>query len=549
MYDRYRDEAIKIYNGFNNRFTNEWLANSGLSELHKMLLDDIANAKNDTEFERAKYQFKLRILDPFYKEHIADGGQQAIDAFIASNPTFGMEEPKSLGSYDELKKNPKLASSTYARKTVDKDGKELVDIPLLRIVNDEKELSAMAGKLHVSPEELRDHVLNEWDKKKKREWVEEEKAMRKAMVDGGEINGVKFQGRKGVLKEYDRNFWSGVLRTVAPELYAGMRRDIAEGKGEAGSIAGWLGEHKKDLAIDAMRNTALAATGFTASPIVTAGMVGATETAALAGSNYYDMSPRNLAGAWTGAMFAGTVPSMVARYAGPLVRSGSKTLKNIGRDVLRRIRNGEGTPAEAEQQRLFDLVDEAARIVGAKIAGNETLRSLDVNNAVDAVYQKIVSSPKVAFSGGTSIYKSDVEKALMTVDGVKQIKRLLEAPSKSTYSEWNKMSQNPNYGYEERAVLQDALDKADVMFPETVKEIKYISGNGKLLNSVVAAGAKGVNFVGSKTEPMAARNVYAEGVDSYEKSNPEQVEYWKRYGIPDWDPLAEEFNEKYGEGR
>lgn len=549
MAENYYRKATEIFKRFDTNISHDWVIKNNLKEKANSIIRRMENAKSDEQFDKAAYDFKRTVVIPYFNDHVSTLDSKQIKGFIENNPIINMKPPSYLGSYDELKRNEVFVDVPYAKISVGNDGKKHVDVPLLRVINDPKILNAVAGRLNVAPEDLKEHVENEWNLKKQREWVEEEKSMRKAMVDGGEINGVKFQGRKGVLKEYDRNFWSGVLRTVAPELYAGMRRDIAEGKGEAGSIAGWLGEHKKDFAIDAMRNTALAATGFTASPIVTAGMVGATETAALAGSNYYDMSPRNLAGAWTGAMFAGTVPSMVARYAGPLVRSGSKTLKNIGRDVLRRIRNGEGTPAEAEQQRLFDLVDEAARIVGAKIAGNETLRSSDVNNAVDAVYQKIVSSPKVAFSGGTSIYKSDVEKALMTVDGVKQIKRLLEAPSKSTYSEWNKMSQNPNYGYEERAVLQDALDKADVMFPEAVKEIKYISGNGKLLNSVVAAGAKGVNFVGSKTEPMAARNVYAEGIDSYEKSNPEQVEYWKRYGIPDWDPLAEEFNEKYGEGR
>lgn len=539
MYKKYRDEAIKIYNGFNNRFTNEWLANSGLSELHKKLLDDIANAKNDTEFERSKYQFKLRILDPFYKEHIADGGQQAIDAFIASNSTFGMEEPKSLGSYDELKKNPKLASSTYARKTVDKDGKELVDIPLLRIVNDEKELSAMAGKLHVSPEELRDHVLNEWDKKKKREWPEIEKKMKEEIL----------KNRKGVLKDFNKSKWSGVLKTVAPELYAGMRRDIAEGKGEAGSVIGWLGQHKKDAAIDASRNGMLAATGFVASPIATAGLVGGTELAALAGSDYYDMNARNVGAAMAGATFAGTVPSLVTRYAAPLLKSGNKMIKNSAREILRRIRNGEGTPAEVERDNLKDLVDNAASVVRSRVAGNETLTSDDVNNAVNAVYQKVISSPKMAFSDGTSIYKSDIEKALLTDEGVNTIKGFLSAPSKNTWIEWNKMSRHPNYGFEQREALQNAMKRTEEMFPEALKEIKYISGNGKALNSVIAVGAKGVNLVGSKTEPMAARNVYDEGLSSYEVSNPEQVEYWKRYGIPDWDPLAEEFNEKYGEGK
>lgn len=539
MYKKYLDEATKIYNGFNNRFTDEWLAKNGMTELYKMLLDDIAEAKNDTERDRAKFQFKQRILMPFFKEYVANSNQEAVDAFYADNPTMAMEEPKGLGSYDELKKNPNLKQSKYAVKTVDKDGKELVEVPLLRLVGDEKELAAAAKFLNVSPEELRDHVINEWKKKKDREWPEIEKKMKEEIL----------KNRKGVLKDFNKSKWSGVLKTVAPELYAGMRRDIAEGKGEAGSVIGWLGQHKKDAALDASRNGMLAATGFVASPIATAVLVGGTELAALAGSDYYDMNARNVGAAMAGATFAGTVPSLVTRYAAPLLKSGNKMIKNSAREILRRIRNGEGTPAEVERDNLKELVDNAASVVRSRVAGNETLTSDDVNKAVNAVYQKVISSPKMAFSDGTSIYKSDIEKALLTDEGVNTIKGFLSAPSKNTWIEWNKMSQHPNYGFEQREALQNAMKRAEEMFPEALKEIKYISGNGNALNSVIAVGAKGVNLVGSKTEPMAARNVYEEGLSSYEASNPDQVEYWKRYGIPDWDPLAEEFNEKYGEGR
>ena len=549
MYKKYLEEAHRMYNGFESRTTREWLAKNGLTEMYKMLLDDISEAKNEGDFNKAKYEFKKRILLPFFNEKIANRDKATVEAFFEDNPTIKMENPKGLGSYDELKKNPKLIEAGLARKTVDDSGKEVVDVPLLRIVGDKKALASAAEFLDVSPEDLRDHVLNEWDKKKKREWVEDEKAMRKAIVDGGKVNGVEFPGRKGVMKEFNRNKWSGVLKTVAPELYAGMRRDIAEGKGESGSVLGWVGEHAKDAGLDASRNGMLAATGFLASPIATAGLVGGTELAALAGSDYYDMNLRNVGAALTGATFAGTVPNLVTRYASPLLKSGNKHLKNLARGILRRIRNGEGTPAEVERDNLMELVDNAAGIVRSRIAGNEILTSGDVNNAVNAVYQKVISSPRMAFSEGTSIYKSDIEKALLTDEGVSTIKGFLSAPSKNTWIEWNKMSNYPNYGFEDRLVLQEAMKRTETMFPEALKEIKYISGNGNVLNSVIAAGAEGVNLVGSKAEPMAARNVYREGIDSYEKSNPEQVEYWKQYGIPEWDPLAEEFNEKYGEGR
>lgn len=539
MAENYLQKATQIYRGFDAESSREWLRKNGMTELAKMLLDDMADARSEDDYKKAEYQFKNRIVVPFFKDFVYPRGEKAVKAFVAENPIINVAPPKSVGSYDDLKKNQAFADSKYARTYTDEKGETRVNVPLLQIANDPKELSIAALRLGITPEDLHDHIVNEWRRKKEKEWPEIEASMKKEML----------ANRGKVVKEYDKNFWSGVLRTVAPELFAGMRRDIAEGKGEAGSMGGWLGEHKKDVIIDAARNTALAMTGFAASPLATAGLVGATELSSLAASDHYDMNTRNVGAALAGATFAGTVPSIVTRYAAPLLKSGRKTIRNAARDILRRIRNGEGTAAEVEQNALKEAVDEAAKVVRSRVAGNETLTSDDVRNAVNAVYQKVISSPKNAFSDGTRITQADIEKALLTEDGVNKIKGFLSAPSKKTWVEWNKMSNNPAYGYEQRIVLQDAMKRAEEMFPEAVKEIKYISGNGKALNSVIATGARVVNTVGSKAEPMAARNVYEEGLSSYEADHPEQVEAWKRYGIPSWDPLADEFNEKYGEGK
>lgn len=539
MAENYLQKATQIYKGFDAESSREWLRKNGMTELAKMLLDDMADARSEEDYKKAEYQFKNRIVVPFFKDFVYPRGEKAVKAFVAENPIINVAPPKSVGSYDDLKKNQAFADSKYVQTYTDEKGNRVVNVPLLQIANDPEELSLAALRLGITPEDLHDHIVNEWQRKKEKEWPEIEASMKKEML----------ANRGKVVKEYDKNFWSGVLRTVAPELYAGMRRDIAEGKGEAGSIGGWLGEHKKDAAIDAARNTALAMTGFAASPLATAGVVGATELSSLAASDHYDMNTRNVGAALAGATFAGTVPSLVTRYAAPLLKSGSKTIRNSARDILRRIRNGEGTAAEVEQNALKEAVDEAAKVVRSRVAGNETLTSDDVRNAVNAVYQKVISSPKNALSDGTRITQADIEKALLTEDGVNKIKGFLSAPSKKTWVEWNKMSNNPAYGYEQRIVLQDAMKRAEEMFPEAVKEIKYISGNGKALNSVIATGARVVNTVGSKAEPIAARNVYGEGLSSYEADHPEQVEAWKRYGIPSWDPLADEFNEKYGEGK
>lgn len=539
MAENYLQKATQIYRGFDAESSREWLRKNGMKELAKMLLDDMADARSEEDFKKAEYQFKNRIVVPFFKDHVYPRGEKAVKAFVAENPIINVAPPKSVGSYDELKKNQAFADSKYVRRYTDEKGETRVNVPLLQIANDPKELSIAALRLGITPEDLHDHIVNEWQRKKEKEWPEHEAAMKKEML----------ANRGKVVKEFNKSPWSSILSSVAPELYAGMRRDIAEGKGNAGSIIGWLGEHKKDAAIDAARNIALAMTGYVTNPLSVAGLVGATELSSLAASDHYDMNARNVGAALTGAAFAGTVPSLVTRYAAPLLKSGNKTIRNAARDILRRIRNGEGTAAEVEQAALKESVDEAAKIVRSRVAGNETLTSDDVRKAVNAVYQKVISSPRIAFADGTKITQSDIERALLTEDGVNRIKGFLSAPSKKTWVEWNKMSKYPEYGYEQRVVLQDAMKRAEVMFPEAVKEIKYISGNGKTLNSVIATGANIINTVGSKAEPMAARNVYAEGLSSYEADHPEQVEQWKRNGIPEWDPLAEEFNEKYVEGK
>lgn len=540
MAENYLQKATKIYRGFDAGSSREWLRKNGMTELAKMLLDDMADARSEEDFKKAEYQFKNRIVVPFFKDFVYPRGEQAVKDFVAENPVINVAPPKSVGSYDELKKNQAFADSKYARTYTDEKGETRVNVPLLQIANDPKELSIAALRLGITPEDLRDHIVNEWRRKKEKEWPEIEAAMKKEML----------ANRGKVVKEYDKNFWSGVLRTVAPELYAGMRRDIAEGKGEAGSILGWLGEHKKDAALDAGRNVALAATGITANPFATAALVGGTELATLAGSDYYDMNARNVGAALAGATFAGTIPSLVTKYATPLLRTGNKAVRNATKEVLRRIRTGEGTPAESEQRAIYDKIDGAASVLKDFLTNPNTRQSKnDYEAAVKEIMDMANKSPKMAFSEGKELSFKDIENNLLSNKGVKALKEFLTAPSAATYTEWNTYARNPNLDAEQTFYVNQAMERMDNLFPHALEEIKYISGNGKTLDKAIQTGAKVVNTVGSKVEPMAVRNVYEEGLSSYEADNPEQVEAWKRYGIPSWDPLADEFNEKYGEVR
>lgn len=562
MYKKYLDEAKKIYYGFNHGDTEDWLSKNGMTELQKMLLDDIKYAKNDTEFERAKFQYKRRILDPYYKENIAQQDQSVIDKFYEYNPLMGMDEPKGLGSYDELKKNPKLTQSKYARRNVDKDGKESVDVPLLRLVNDEKELASAASFLHVSPEELRDHVLNEWDKKKKREWVEEEKAMRKAIVDGGEINGVKFQGRKGVLKEFDKNPWGTVLKEVSPDIYAAMRRDIANGTGESGDPTKWQNTHMREQLNDMIRSVGLAASATVvpwmvpakyamAAPVFTGLGVGATEYGAMANSNYYPLNDENKEKIKSSAYAAATIPGGVnavlglgRKFGGPVIsRAFSKA---------RRFIHGEEVPSLVEKNALYNEVDKASEKVLSELKKEYRFSTDDVGGAIGQLTDKLNKTPK-SYLDGRKFTDDEVREMLKSNSGIDEIKSFFNAPSLKTFSKWNKRAQDEDEAAIVRNIYRKAVDAVGETFPMAKTEIQEFGSSVGKTQRLADYGAIGLtklanSYYGIK-EPVEQRKYYKEGLEPYESANPEQVEAWKRYGIPSWDPLAEEFNEKYGEGK
>lgn len=540
MAENYLQKATQIYRGFNAESSREWLRKNGMTELAKMLLDDMADARSEEDYKKAEYQFKNRIVVPFFKAHVYPRGEKAVKAFVAENPIINVAPPKSVGSYDDLKKNQAFADSKYVRRYTDEKGETRVNVPLLQIANDPEELSIAALRIGITPEDLHDHIVNEWKRKKEKEWPEIEASMKKEML----------ANRGKVVKEYDKNFWSGVLRTVAPELYAGMRRDIAEGKGEAGSITGWLGEHKKDAALDALRSGAVAAIpSITSNPIVTGIGVGSAGIASLAGSSYYPFNSDNVKTELMAGIAAGTIPSGVGMALSKLSAAGAGW-RQAARKAMRAIQRGEDLPSVNEQNLINKSVDDAYFIYEAYRNGDYSKTGEQVRTAIQKVYDMLNKSPRTV---GKDIPLGDVEKMLTSKEGVMEIKSLLQAPSKKTFVNWNAIAENGQFFSEaEYKAAKEAVRRTDELFPETFSEITApeIAGTKQKIKDVSAITiGKAAEKYGSYAEPMRQRRDLKEGVSAYEKSNPEQVEAWKRYGIPSWDPLAEEFNEKYGEGK
>jgi hypothetical protein len=356
--------------------------------------------------------------------------------------------------------------------------------------------------------------------------------------------------RGKVVKEYDKNFWSGVLRTVAPELYAGMRRDIAEGKGEAGSVGGWLGEHKKDVALDAVRSGAVATIpSITSNPIVTGIGVGTAGIASLAGSNYYPFNSDNVKTELMAGLAAGTIPSGVGMVLSKLSAAGAGW-RQAARKAMRAIQRGEDLPSVNEQNLINKSVDDAYFIYEAYRNGDYSKTGEQVRTAIQKVCDMLNKSPRTV---GKDITLGDVEKMLTSKEGVMEIKSLLQAPSKKTFVNWNAIAENGQFFSEaDYKAAKEAVRRTDELFPETFSEITApeIAGTKQKIKDVAAITiGNAAEKYGSYAEPLRQRRDLKEGVSAYEKSNPEQVEAWKRYGIPDWDPLADEFNEKYGEGK
>ena len=540
MAENYLQKATQIYRGFDAESSREWLRKNGMTELAKMLLDDMADARSEDDYKKAEYQFKNRIVVPFFKDFVYPRGEKAVKAFVAENPIINVAPPKSVGSYDELKKNQAFADSKYAQAYTDEKGNRVVNVPLLQIANDPEELSLAALRLGITPEDLHDHIVNEWRRKKEKEWPEIEASMKKEIL----------ANRGKVVKEYDKNFWSGVLRTVAPELYAGMRRDIAEGKGEAGSVGGWLGEHKKDVALDAVRSGAVATIpSITSNPIVTGIGVGTAGIASLAGSNYYPFNSDNVKTELMAGLAAGTIPSGVGMVLSKLSAAGAGW-RQAARKAMRAIQRGEDLPSVNEQNLINKSVDDAYFIYEAYRNGDYSKTGEQVRTAIQKVYDMLNKSPRTV---GKDIPLGDVEKMLTSKEGVIEIKSLLQAPSKKTFANWNAIAENGQFFSEaDYKAAKEAVRRTDELFPETFSEITSpeIAGTKQKIKDVAAITiGNAAEKYGSYAEPMRQRRDLKEGLSPYEADHTEQVEAWKRYGIPSWDPLADEFKEKYGEGK
>lgn len=552
MAENYLQKATQIYKGFDAGSSREWLRKNGMTELAKMLLDDMADARSEEDFKKAEYQFKNRIVVPFFKDSVYPRGEKAVKAFVAENPIINVAPPKSVGSYDDLKKNQAFADSKYARTYTDEKGETRVNVPLLQIANDPKELSIAALRLGITPEDLHDHIVNEWRRKKEKEWPEIEASMKKEIL----------ANRGKVLKEFDKNPWGKILKEVSPDIYAAMRRDVANGTGESGDPTKWQNTHMREQLNDMIRSVGLAASATVvpwmvpakyamAAPVFTGLGVGATEYGALANSNYYPLNDENKEKIKSAAYAAATIPGGVnavlglgRKFGGPVIsRAFSKA---------RRFIHGEEAPSLVEKNALYNEVDKASEKVLSELNKEYRFSTDDVGGAIGQLTDKLNKTPK-SYLDGRKFTDDEVREMLKSNSGIDEIKSFFNAPSLKTFSKWNKRAQDEDEAAVVRNIYRKAVDAVGETFPMAKTEIQEFGSSVGKTQRLADYGAIGLtklanSYYGIK-EPVEQRKYYKEGLEPYESANPEQVEAWKRYGIPSWDPLADEFNEKYGEGK
>ncbi len=559
---KYAEEAKRI--GMDFAYisdTKDWLKNNGLYKEAEAYLQDMANADNRAAFNKAKLAYKKNIVRPFYEQVVVPRGEKVSKFFLDHNPIMDFMSPKGLGSYDDIKKNEKVQNSKYATVSVNDKGEEVVNVPLLRMIEDPGELSDIAHYLDVDAEDLRDHIRNEWKKKKEKEWKDEEKAMRNAIVNGGKIGNVTFGGRKGVLKEFEANPWSSILKESSPDIYAAMHRDVANGTGESSDPTKWLNTHKTEQANDMARNIGLAASTtvlpamlpakyVAATPFVTGAGFGATEYGAMANSPYYELNDENRSNIKNAVFAAVTIPAGVQtvlglgrKFGGPVI---SKAFSRARKSVIR----GEETPSVNERNLLSKSVDDAYKKVLSEANNEYVYAPEQVGGAIQDLAKKLNDTPKAVLNG--RLFDDDEVRALLqTEEGLKEIKSYFMAPSRKTFIDWNRRAQLEESG-PVRVIYRKAVDATRHTFPMALEEIQALgtnsSGTVQNLADFGAIGAtKFANYFYGIKEPVEHRALYKESLKSYEDSNPEQVEQWKRYGIPEWNPLAAEFKEKYGQ--
>lgn len=550
---KYAQEVADIIDGFYSNAAKAWLKNNGLGEEARYYLLQMENAGNDKDFNDAKDSFKNNIMRPFYEGVIVPAGNEVVDAFLKTNPWFDYARAKSLGSYEDIKKHEKIQNSKYATRSVNDKGETVVNVPLLRVVNDPSELSLLADGLHVSPEDLRDHVLNEWKKKKEREWAEEEKAMKQEII----------ANRRKIADDYENSWYGTLIGAVAPETMATNLEAIRSGKDVdpsaenksiltdalvglgtviSGSAAGSALMNPKTAAIlNKFINERVlrhAATQAVAGGAVDAGL----EAFRQGVSDYYKFDPKTIAEVGT---VSATIPSIVGGLVAPV--AAIPGAGRITRPFMRRLRQMLPDPSEEEIVRNRKIYENAKRATEDASKSKDLLKKEKADEFLDVARDFVEQSPLT--KSDSRITKDQVKRI---VKNPERAERYFNPPSREDYVKAIK---------ERRSRNKDVSDKAEEWLNRAKKQwsanYNKISAVPEPVTAWDKFGDKLVEF-GSREETLRRRatgkknEAPSENLQYIMENDPLTIRTWENGFVPHDKAMMELYNEwkeKYGEGR
>ena len=485
--NKYSQEAEQLIKDFfgSTEMAMKWVKANGLYEEARLYLLDMEKAQNRSDFNDAKLSFKKNIVRPFYEQIIAPTDENVRQSFLKANPIMDFMSPKGLGAYDDIKKNEKVQNSKYATVTENKKGEKVVNVPLLQMINDPGELSDLARYLEVDAEELRDHILNEWDKKKKKEWAAEEKAMKQEVI----------ANRNKIANDYANSWYGNVINAIAPETTAKTLEEIRSGKdfGQeaenkaiiqdalvglgtiySGEVAGSALRYAPRVASKVLNTkpakafgkfvneNVLKKLGFSplalsdlvkykanmvlknpATQAVAGGAVDAGIEAYRQGvSDYYEFDPQTIAR--VGSVSA-TMPAAVG--AATSFASGIPFMGRITRPLTRRLREMQPKPGDEEFLKNGKIYNDARKAVKDAKNTKDPVKEVKANDKLNEVMEFVNNSPYT---------KLGKEKSF------KDIKKLVNDPQKASKYFIPPTEEEVNKAYKKmRSSKKDVSDNAE----------------------------------------------------------------------------------------
>lgn len=313
------------------------------------------------------------------------------------------------------------------------------------------------------------------------------------------------EAKKKVVKEYQKDPRSGLLKALAPEYYAeGVK---AMGRGEDFPE----GAERRAIMSDVGRNAGIVASASMPNPFMTGLGVFGTEMAFNGISPNYkqDVNQAALSGA-----AAATIPMFLGKAIGGMSRVPIRSLQNAVRRAAKKFRRGEVSPVKQELMDKQDFLDNAIQTFAASRMPGSGVRPKDAEKIVSQVTKKMNESPAAVKLGTAGQWTENSVAVMMGNEEGQELLRmyLAKAPKKNVYLEHSdiiKMPRTASEGAEQNArILSEKwLDAAQNQWPVTTSSFVTlpVAARQRALDYGVEKFLGSVNSLGGVIEPVSTR--------------------------------------------